>query len=416
MLPATLLPDQRAAAVLLPYGATVADLKASLERFYPTGPKVLDQRLIFSGSLLADGSLSLLADVFRKCDASMPQTLHLVLKAGPALDSAWSPSAVASSNGADAGLRLRKPAVVEPTVIVPAASSSAPLSSTLPINSFASNLMLQSQMAFMLSTQQHPPAVPPPVQVVVINGIPYALQMNPQAMQQLALGSLFHTGIPPLPSGPLPQPQLPHPAVAPEDIPVVAAVAPAAAPVNNIAPQPPQPPAAPAMAAGGGGALGFMQQDNDDEFNEGIRNAPQNPLWLLMKLAFMVWLFAQNASRTRVILLNVLALVIFLVQTGRLTLRWPFRVNAAAVPAPVVNPIVPAPAPAAQDAPFEDVLPPVVKEGSDPTPPPTSTVTDEAASAVAVQPEIRPVNLLQEINALVYTFFTSLVPDAQEAV
>lgn len=55
-------------------------------------------------------------------------------------------------------------------------------------------------------------------------------------------------------------------------------------------------------------------QDIDDEFNE---NNQVHAFPLLLKLAFLVYILSQNASRTRIAVLYVCALLIFLIQT-----RW----------------------------------------------------------------------------------------------
>ncbi|KAF9907986.1 hypothetical protein EC991_010334 [Linnemannia zychae] len=53
-----------------------------------------------------------------------------------------------------------------------------------------------------------------------------------------------------------------------------------------------------------------------DQAARGQRRAAS--LWLLLKLAFGVYLFSQNGSIERIVLLHIAALIIFLHQTGRL--------------------------------------------------------------------------------------------------
>lgn len=106
------------------------------------------------------------------------------------------------------------------------------------------------------------------------------------------------------------------------------------------------------------GAAVAPEGDAQDQAARGQRRAAS--LWLLLKLAFGVYLFSQNGSIERIVLLHIAALIIFLHQTGRLRIvrrvprppqeapRDP-RMNAAGVaeqpPAPLTNqPATPAPA------------------------------------------------------------------------
>ncbi|KAF9987353.1 hypothetical protein BGZ75_000710 [Mortierella antarctica] len=61
-------------------------------------------------------------------------------------------------------------------------------------------------------------------------------------------------------------------------------------------------------------------------------------LWLLMKLAFGVYLFSQNGSIERIVLLHIAALVIFLHQTGRLRIVRRIVQPPADAPPGIVNP------------------------------------------------------------------------------
>ena len=71
----------------------------------------------------------------------------------------------------------------------------------------------------------------------------------------------------------------------------------------------------------------------DDEFALALGHRP-NPWWLLFRLAFLVYIFSQNASFQRIVMLHVLAVFIWLWQTGRLQIpRGP--ANRPAVP--IVN-------------------------------------------------------------------------------
>lgn len=64
-------------AVEVPLTATVRELKARIFHDYPGNPPVGDQRLIFSGKLLADSDV--LTNVLAGFDTSTPQTFHIVV-------------------------------------------------------------------------------------------------------------------------------------------------------------------------------------------------------------------------------------------------------------------------------------------------------------------------------------------------
>ncbi|KAG0299775.1 hypothetical protein BGZ98_009771 [Dissophora globulifera] len=71
-----------------------------------------------------------------------------------------------------------------------------------------------------------------------------------------------------------------------------------------------------APRAGPGAAAGAADPNAQDIVARDQRRAAS--LWLLMKLAFGVYVFSQNGSIERIVLLHIAALVIFLHQTGRL--------------------------------------------------------------------------------------------------
>ncbi|KAJ3092487.1 hypothetical protein HDU96_002705 [Phlyctochytrium bullatum] len=426
----------------LPCEATVADLKRLLENKYPASPKAAEQRLIFAGSLLAD-QLLLIKDVLKKSDLSMPQTLHLVVRN-------LNPSAVAAAATTPSTLPARRPhgkdKAEDPSTATAglrhrfssASTLSNPVSAPQSSNDLGAEMntvaaiaaatgvggtsaalgaeaptLLQQQLA---AVGANPFAVLPnglPVpQVVVINGMPYLLQVNPAALPYLnASAPVPGAAAQPLPPTAFP---IPTPTLAP---PAAAAAAPAPAPA---VPAPAQPPAAANVGAGpaGGGVAGFMAQaDNpDDEFGDLARNQPPNPYWLLIKLSFLVWMFSHNASLPRFVLLHVAAFVIFAVQMGWVNLRGLGGVgnnnNGAAAAAgnrdPAAVPLVGEGAGAennnAEDAPAEGGA-----ANADPV----------AAAAVAAVPQIPPPlhqTILQEIQTLVTTFFTSLIPENQEGV
>ncbi|KAF9104756.1 hypothetical protein BGX27_009952 [Mortierella sp. AM989] len=88
-------------------------------------------------------------------------------------------------------------------------------------------------------------------------------------------------------------------------------------------------------AAGGPAAPGPEENAQEIAAREQRRAAS---LWLLMKLAFGVYLFSQNGSIERILLLHIAALIIFLQQTGRLRI-----VRRIGHLPPADNPQVPAP-------------------------------------------------------------------------
>ncbi|KAG0207449.1 hypothetical protein BGX28_001330 [Mortierella sp. GBA30] len=70
------------------------------------------------------------------------------------------------------------------------------------------------------------------------------------------------------------------------------------------------------MAAAPGTGPGSPERNAQEIAARDQRRAAS--LWLLMKLAFGVYLFSQNGSIERIVLLHIAALIIFLHQTGRL--------------------------------------------------------------------------------------------------
>ena len=61
----------------VPVAGTVADIKRVLTTAHPEHPEVHEQRLIFAGRLLENGSKT--SEVLRQRDLSEPQTFHLML-------------------------------------------------------------------------------------------------------------------------------------------------------------------------------------------------------------------------------------------------------------------------------------------------------------------------------------------------
>ncbi|KAG9287451.1 hypothetical protein G9A89_023823 [Geosiphon pyriformis] len=75
----------------------------------------------------------------------------------------------------------------------------------------------------------------------------------------------------------------------------------------------------------------FVPPQPDQNNDAGGRNRRRAAtFWLVLKLGFLVYLFSQNASVERIILLHIFALVVFLYQTGRLRIVRRRRHRAAA--------------------------------------------------------------------------------------
>jgi len=168
-------------------------------------------------------------------------------------------------------------------------------------------------------------------------------------------------------------------------------------------------------------------------------------LWLIMKLVFLVYIFSQKASIERVILLHVVALVIFLYQTGRL--RFVRRRRYVQGYANVQGQGVPQQAQQAQQAPLQpqhnaapqqapnDAAPasgasssstaasqqpnnsnPNDRAAGASTPAATTgaaahaNVNDEPNNAAAENPPPMRQTILRDIERALLMFFTSLVP------
>ncbi|KAI8928852.1 hypothetical protein BC831DRAFT_446820 [Entophlyctis helioformis] len=162
----------------------------------------------------------------------------------------------------------------------------------------------------------------------------------------------------------------------------------------------PAQPAQPAAQADRGFLGGLM----DDEFAD-APNQPQNPLWLLAKLGLALFMFSQNASTARIVMLVIAAIVIFVTQLGYVRLpNLGDRLRVAIAPAPA--PAVPAPAPAPEHGQQPDA------------PSPAGGESDAAVAAVDPLPAAlhQPQSLLQQMAHIAYTFAASLVPDVVDAV
>ncbi|KAI9089405.1 hypothetical protein DFS34DRAFT_598082 [Phlyctochytrium arcticum] len=349
---------------------TVLQLKQSVSDMFPNRPPAADMRIIHSGKLL-DNSASLQTVVFgttAATAASVAPTVHLVVKSGlPSL----STSSPASSPSLE-GLRRRQAAGI---------SSAPPLSHDIPAGynaqaSIPNHVTLPTPTMQFQSPHNNTPlmALPFPYQVVLINGMPYA--MHPAVYPPPTLSTPFPS---PATAFPFVEHGFGHPAPH--------FTTPAAEPNPQPAPAPPAP--APAQAAGApilNAGFGGAAANPEDEFGDQARNAPQNPFWLLLKLSFMVYMFSHNSSLTRIILMNAVAMVIFLVQTGRL------RVIRRQILVPNVPLQAREPAPEAAT--------------------PSTGGTAPASASLNTQATQR--GFLSQVRNVVLVFFTSLIPDPPE--
>ncbi|KAI8854491.1 hypothetical protein BC829DRAFT_413004 [Chytridium lagenaria] len=340
--------------------ATVGDLKVLLQDGYPTAPKLMDQRLIFAGSLLLDHQ-PLLGHVFKKNAVPIPTSTAPAPASQPKVEES-------------AGLRHRFSSNATLSTSVPQSSNDLGVEVGATSGSLSGSVQsvagadasMQTQMAAMIAGYQFAMqnGLPPPMQVVMIN-LTQACLVNLVSPSPLSPPTSLAFPTSKLPINPIPAPAaaIPQPEAAP-------APAPAAAPIGGGA-----------MAGG----FGFMQQDNpDDEFGDVGRNQPQNPIWLLMKLTFLVWMFSHNAGPDVAVwegggglLLPLLSLLLRLLRLLRLlTLRRLQRGKAR----------------------------------------PRRLLPEAVVAPVPEVPQPIHLTIVQEIQTLVTTFFTSLIPENHEGV
>ncbi|TPX59060.1 hypothetical protein PhCBS80983_g02709 [Powellomyces hirtus] len=298
-------------SVTVSIDATIVQLKQAVTEVVPGRPAVNDMRLIHAGKLLTD-ALSVREHL--KPDLASPPIVHLVVKGtqGPAVSSPVSPppahAADPPSGTTPSTNELRQRHVFEP-----AAPANEP-----------------AQVVHQSAVQRYGQPIfqyPPQYQVVMINGLPYAMQV------------------------PAMHPAYPHQAhVVPDQPQFVAAPANATpVPADVAAPDVPVP-AAPVAAA----AAAALPAQVDNEFGDAQRDVPQNPFWLLLKLTFLVYIFSSNWSLTKIVIMNLITLVIFVVQTRRRAMppgnnandatpsaTTPTESTPAAPPSPPQSPSVP---------------------------------------------------------------------------
>ena len=163
-------------------------------------------------------------------------------------------------------------------------------------------------------------------------------------------------------------------------------------------------------AAGGGGGGDFFDDDGEEAHTDSLK--------LLLKLALFVYILGQDGGMPRILVLSGAAVAIFLAQTGRLVFLQ--SIGAAILArqrAPAMAGGAPAP-PAADAAPRADreAVTDAAGEGGQPAteadPPAQGDAAppaDDGAGAAA-DGNAPPPGLLRDLENVVVTFFTSLLP------
>ncbi|KAG0375425.1 hypothetical protein BGX24_009134 [Mortierella sp. AD032] len=433
---------------------SILELKEIIVTRLDTKLTIADQRLIFGGRILDDKET--LDRVFDKVDcSSISPTIHLVVshRHEPAQTQQQTPQHTSTTPTSPAPLRFRGNSDNTPSS-APANNNSTAATSGTNLNGFAFTPFTSTTSATVAgaldgqaetdasnssstnTTAFSPfpscvggvpvmvPLAPQAMQYVLVNGMPYLVpavylpMLHYQQMQQ-TYGQVqyFADGTPFLPS-------LHN--------------------INNHSHS--NNPIADQARAGATVAAADTPQQNAQEIAARDQRRAAS-LWLLMKLAFGVYLFGQHGSIERIVLLLIAALIIFLHQTGRL------RIVRRIVPTPpadagqgVANAVpgiaVPQPTPQTTTStttttttststsnPVEDGATATSSSTSTSTSSHTSTSTSEGttahqqqvggdaqaqaqetATAAAVQPRVSPWRSLE--HALL-TFVTSLVPAPQ---
>ncbi|KAG0228654.1 hypothetical protein B0O80DRAFT_452979 [Mortierella sp. GBAus27b] len=279
-------------AVAVSRECSILELKEIIVTRLDTKPSIADQRLIFCGRILDDKET--LHHVFEKlnCTDSSP-TIHLVVPPrfrGTTQSTAPVPPAAPSqSTAATSATNLNTHNTFTPFESTPAQedrTENSPGSSSTSSHHFPGMDSACAQLTpAQLSLQQ-------PMQYVLVNGMPYLV---PAAYMPMLYQQHFMQQTPHMYYGALMMNADGRPYFQP-------------AMMGN------QPHVA---TAGPGEGLAAAAEGNAQE-NAARDQRRAASLWLLMKLAFGVYIFSQNGSIERIVLLHIAALVIFLHQTGRL--------------------------------------------------------------------------------------------------
>ncbi|KAK3823696.1 MAG: hypothetical protein JOS17DRAFT_753114 [Linnemannia elongata] len=308
---------------------TILELKEIIVTRLDTKLTIADQRLIFGGRILDDKDT--LDRVFEKVDcSSISPTIHLVVShrhdtgqtqqqqttlhttttpTSPAplrfrgnSDNTPSSASTNTNTAATSGTDLNGIAFTPFTTTTPAGATVTGArdgrTETDASNSATNTTTAYSPFPFTTTAGGVPlmvPMAPQAMQYVLVNGMPYLVpavylpMLHYQQMQQ-TYGQLQF-----LPDGTPFLPSFQN--------------------MNNINSNINNPIADQARA-GAALAAETPQQNAQEIAARDQRRAAS--LWLLMKLAFGIYLFGQNGSIERLVLLHIAALVIFLHQTGRL--------------------------------------------------------------------------------------------------
>ncbi|KAI1294312.1 hypothetical protein EDD11_008190 [Mortierella claussenii] len=345
---------------------SILELKEIIVSRIDSRPAITDQRLIFGGRILDDKDT--LERVFEKvdCQDNSP-TIHLVVSQRQHTSAAASPSPLRFRTNAIAAGATPSPS---PSTTPPAGSSarlatptgaslhtghysstfftpattapqdraeghttnplvaSATNSGTMPTTSFATGMASSAAAFSPLYFAQH--SAHQPMQHVVVNGMPYLVPAaympilhHQHCVQQMQahygqyMGGAEGTSLF-------------------QAAPMGGAAADGTAGADARA----------GAGAGAGAGQGVLDGNARENAVRDQRRAAS--LWLLMKLAFGVYLFSQNGSIERIVLLHIAALIIFLHQTGRLRIvrrigHPPGEAHQAPAPAPQPRQAAPAP-------------------------------------------------------------------------
>ncbi|KAJ3169262.1 hypothetical protein HDU88_001059 [Geranomyces variabilis] len=380
--------------------ANIAALKLAVAAVIPGRPAVDEMRLIYSGKLLVDSYV--VKDHLKTMAGGSPPIVHLVLTRG-----------LVAEASARSELRQRH---VGDAAAASSASVATSVSAFTPVLPPVQSVPAQQPPAVAY------PAIMPQYQIVMVDGLPYAMQV-PAAHPHPAYPYLQHH-IPHATAH-----HLPFHATDPSlhGAPVAAAAA---------APPVPQPPPAVVLPPVIDNEFGDAQRGGgagDDPANAG---APQNPFWLLLKLTFLLYVFSPNWSFAKIVAMHAVVLAIYLVQTRRRAMALAAAganggAGAQAVPAAAAV-VAPAPAPSAPAvqqpagggvvAASEDAAPQpanvlagdtgetptTTPVESPPAPPPQPTAT---TAVVVTPPPPPPAHPAPTFGHLAYMFFASLVPD-----
>ncbi|KAJ1554475.1 hypothetical protein HK096_003380, partial [Nowakowskiella sp. JEL0078] len=243
---------------------TILKFKIILSDKFPSKPSPDDQRLIFAGKLLEDEDIieNILIKVCQYISSIVP-TFHLVLK---------KPYSPLESE-------LKSKSSILKSVKVSTFSSNSEAGTSL----FSSNTTTSETIKYPFLAKLQNLNIP--YQIVRVNGVLCALHRPLNLDSKLnSLSSSSST--------------LDNQSVPIEPNPI-------AEPLEQVEPVQPPPAAVPII---------------NDEFGDAARAQIQNPVWLVAKLAFIVYLLSQGSSQERVFYLIFASVLIFLFQMG--VIQW----------------------------------------------------------------------------------------------